>query len=483
MRTGDLISGRYRLEAMLGSGGNGVVWSAFDTKLEREVAVKRPHSTQGDPDRLVFRREAKHAAQVHHPNAISVFDAVDTDECWLVMEYLPSESLDKILTADGPLPPERVARIGMQIAAALHAAHSQGVVHRDVKPGNVLVSGGDLAKLTDFGISIWREVTLTSNGKISGTAAYAAPEVANGLPATTASDVFSLGATLFTAVEGTPPFGTGAPEAIFARARSGQIPDMHRAGPLGALLSDMLECRRPRMRPDADEVRRRLKEILGDWEPPQRAQTDTPAPNERITAPGRRPTDRSVSAPAEPALEAPPKRSPEGGRRRWRLGAALVAVAVLVATFAFVRNIRSDQSNGNYANTNTTPSVGSSSATIPTTTITTTPSTTPSTSRRPQLPPPPRTTSRSTTTSSTRAPINQPPTTTCQEHERYRVKEKGEIHDAADKKIAYVYEGNIFVRYDSSTNVPNRYFGTANGITGYVLERKLEPDGTVTVCE
>lgn len=265
VRSGDVIDRRYRLEDELGSGAGGVVWSAFDTKLNRAVALKRPHGTPGETERAGFRREAQHAAQLHHPNVIAVFDTAEP--AWLVMEYLPSRGLDRILAEDGPLPPTRVARIGMQIAVGLAAAHGRDIVHRDVKPGNVLVGDGDLAKLTDFGISVWQEVTLTEEGRISGTAGYLAPEVANGQPATAASDVFSLGATLFAAVEGAAPFGAGSPEAVLARARGGEIAPMRRSGPLADLLGEML-AQRPARRPDADEVRRRLAELTGAWEPP-----------------------------------------------------------------------------------------------------------------------------------------------------------------------------------------------------------------------
>lgn len=217
--------------------------------------------------RVQFRREAQTAAQVHHPNAISVFDTVDADECWLVMEYLAAESLDKVLADNGPLPPERVARIGLQIAGALAAVHARKILHRDVKPGNVLVTDDDLAKLTDFGISIWREVTRTDDGKISGTPAYTAPEVAGGQPASDASDVFSLGATLFAAVEGTPPFGTGAPHEVLKRTREGKILPMRQAGSLAPLLADMLASS-PAKRPTADQVRQRLQKLGGDWKAP-----------------------------------------------------------------------------------------------------------------------------------------------------------------------------------------------------------------------
>ena len=261
-----MIARRYRLEDEIGSGAGGVVWSALDTKLNRTVALKRPHGVRGAAERTQFRREAENAAQLHHPNVVSIFDIVDTDGCWLVLEYLPARGLDAVLADEGPLPPDRVIRIGAQLAAALHAAHAKGIVHRDVKPGNVLVTGTGLAKLADFGVSVWQDVTLTEDGKISGTAAYVAPEVADGRAATRASDVFSLGATLFAAVEGTPPFGTGDPDAVLARARRGRIPEMHRAGPLAAVLSDLLETR-PGRRPTAEQARQRLMEIAGDWEP------------------------------------------------------------------------------------------------------------------------------------------------------------------------------------------------------------------------
>ena len=272
------MGGRYQLEDARGGGAGGLVWTAFDRKLKRMVALKRPHTMASAADRAQFRREAENAAQVQHPNAISVFDTIDGDECWLVMEHLPTDSLDKILAEHGTLPPHRVARIGVQIAAALAAVHAKKIVHRDVKPGNILVTGDDLAKLTDFGISIWCEVTGTDDGRITGTPAFMAPEVAAGRAATGASDVFSLGATLFTALEGAPPFGTGEVTEVLARAREGRTEPMVNAGPLAPLITRMLE-RNPRKRPTAEEVRQRLREIVGDWEPavPQ----DRPAPRRR----------------------------------------------------------------------------------------------------------------------------------------------------------------------------------------------------------
>ncbi|MBB4688378.1 serine/threonine-protein kinase [Amycolatopsis jiangsuensis] len=262
MRTGDVVGDRYLLEDARGAGTGGIVWTGFDRKLKRTVALKRPHALASQADRLQFRQEAEIAARVHHPNVISVFDTVDDDECWLVMEYSPARGLDQVLAAGGPLPAGRVARIGAQIAAALSAVHARNIVHRDVKPGNILVDDQDFAQLTDFGISVWRQVTWTGDGSFSGTAGYAAPEVVAGRPATTASDVFSLGATLFAALEGTSPFGTGAPGEVLKRVGGGELLPSPHAGPLAPLLTRMLALE-PRKRPTAEEAHGQLRELGG----------------------------------------------------------------------------------------------------------------------------------------------------------------------------------------------------------------------------
>ncbi|QTR02951.1 serine/threonine protein kinase [Saccharothrix algeriensis] len=276
MRTGDVVDGRYELGDVRGSGAGGVVWTAFDRKLKRTVALKRPHAVASQADRLRFRREAETAARVQHPNAISVFDTVDGDDCWLVMEYSPADGLDGVLAAGGPLTPERAARVGVQVAAALAAVHAHRIVHCDVKPGNVLVTADGCAKLTDFGISVWHEVTRTEDGAFCGTPGYTAPEVVAGRPATEASDVFSLGATLFAAVEGFPPAGAGGPgEAPAREGGQREVAPARRAGPLAPLLREMLDpC--PARRPTADEARRRRGEFVGAWEPPSWPAAATP---------------------------------------------------------------------------------------------------------------------------------------------------------------------------------------------------------------
>lgn len=248
----------------------GIVWLADDLKENRQVAMKRPHAGAG-AIRSDLEREAEIARRVAHPNVVEVYGVVaDGDDCWLVMEYFPATSL----AAMGTLPPTQVAAIGSQVAGALAAAHTAEVVHRDVTPGNVLVADDGTTKVTDFGISAWRAATITSAGKISGTAAYVSPEVADGATAKPSSDVYSLGATLFTAVEGEPPFGTGDPDAVLARIRSGRTVETTKAGPLAPVLAALLERDRV-ARPAAAQAKDLLDDVVAgravpEWQPGRR---------------------------------------------------------------------------------------------------------------------------------------------------------------------------------------------------------------------
>ena len=212
---GRLVAGRYRVQRRIGSGAMGVVWECIDERLHRTVAVKQlllqPGLDPGEAEEARQRamREGRIAARLQHQHAISVYDvAEDEGQPVLVMEYLPSTSLAAMMNEHGPLPPREVARIGAQVAAALGAAHSAGVVHRDIKPGNILLGDNGTVKITDFGISRAQgDVQVTKTGMLAGTPAYLSPDVAMGYEPTGASDVFSLGATLYAAIEGRPPFG------------------------------------------------------------------------------------------------------------------------------------------------------------------------------------------------------------------------------------------------------------------------------------
>ncbi len=243
----------------------GVVWRAFDLELGRVVALKQ--SQAGDSGQI--RREARIGAGLHHPNVVTVFDVVIDDGVrWLIMEYLPSRSLSEIIETDGRLPSIEAARIGVQLANALAAMHERGMVHRDVKPSNVLVAEDGTAKLTDFGIARWAEVTQSGGGQIGGTPGYLAPEVADGREAQAAADVFSLGATLFAAVTGRSPWGGSeqGPMAQLRRAASGEIDRVPEVGPLTPVLTALLETV-PAQRPDARTAKESLGEIVGDAAP------------------------------------------------------------------------------------------------------------------------------------------------------------------------------------------------------------------------
>ncbi|MCE7000759.1 serine/threonine protein kinase [Saccharothrix sp. S26] len=263
MDVGRLVAGRYRLRGRVGAGAMGVVWQALDERLDRVVALKQLVVPEGsDPVAAVGRaaREARIAARLRHPNAVTVHDVVEDDgRPVLVMEYLAARTLaDRI--ARGPLPAEQVTGIGAQVASALAAAHAAGIVHRDVKPGNVLLTEDGTAKITDFGIArAVGDVTVTRTGLLAGTPAYLSPEVARGGEPGPASDVFALGATLYAAVEGRPPFGEGDNAiALLHAVAAGRFPPPTRAGPLTAVLVDLLRTD-PATRPTMAQAAERLR--------------------------------------------------------------------------------------------------------------------------------------------------------------------------------------------------------------------------------
>src|SRR5262245_53939610 len=209
-----LIAGRYRLVTQLGQGGMGRVWLGRDEVLHRDVAMKEVTPPDGLPpgerEAMGQRslREARAIARLSHPNVVRVYDVVQSEPWpWIVMEYVPSRSLDQVLRGDGPLPPDQAARIGLGVLGALRAAHRVGMVHRDVKPGNVLLGPDGRVVLTDFGLATFDgDATVTRPGMIIGSPAFMAPERAARGDSTPASDLWSLGATLHAAVEGRSPY-------------------------------------------------------------------------------------------------------------------------------------------------------------------------------------------------------------------------------------------------------------------------------------
>ncbi|GAB3585380.1 serine/threonine-protein kinase [Amycolatopsis endophytica] len=264
-----MVAGRYRLRSVLGSGSMGTVWSAYDEFLHRPVAVKEillpPGVTAGQADELRERtlREARAIAVLSHPNVITLHDVARQDgEPFVVMELLPSHSLAELIREHGPLSVQQAAAVGDAVAAALGAAHNAGITHRDVKPGNVLVADDGRIKLTDFGIARnVSDASMTRTGMTLGSPAYIAPEVASGKAVTPAADLWGLGATLFCAVEGHPPYDAdGDPLETIGKVVKGEVPRPS-PGPLAPLIAALM-AKEPRDRMPLRQVRRQLYPIL-----------------------------------------------------------------------------------------------------------------------------------------------------------------------------------------------------------------------------
>ncbi len=344
---GRLLAGRYRVRSRIGDGGMGAVWLAKDELLGRDVAVKQiaPRGDSavdaGRRDRAL--REGRLAAQLRNPHVIAVHDVVIDSDCpWLVMEYLAARSLGQLLDTRGVLEPRRAARIGADVAEALTESHAAGIVHRDVKPGNILVAGSTV-KITDFGIAALRDdsaespidpATLSrssaaSSGEsspgeppvrrsadvITGTPAYLAPEVARGHTPDERSDVYSLGATLYAAVEGSPPHGVDSDSvALLRRVAGGVIEPPRNAGDLTPTLLRLLEPS-PANRPTMAQAREQLTAVAEG-----RARAIAPQ------------TDRLAPATEHPDLLEPAARPPKTARTPdpRRFTAVLLVVAAIV---------------------------------------------------------------------------------------------------------------------------------------------------------
>ncbi|WP_406455658.1 serine/threonine protein kinase [Streptomyces sp. NBC_01622] len=340
VRDGRLVGGRYRLLERIGSGGMGTVWRAFDELVDREVAVKQPR-LPGDPEDEEFQRaahrlyrEARAAARVDHPSAVAIHDVVIEEELpWIVMELVRGESLHELLKR-GRLAPAESARIGRAVLGALSAAHAVGIVHRDVKPANVLLGPHDRVVLTDFGIAhIQGEESLTASGEFVGSLEFIAPERMSGTGAGPASDLWSLGVLLYAAVEGASPFRRTTVESTLGAILSGEPPEPTRAGPLGPLIVRML-ARDPEERPGAEEVGAVLEAVAAGKDIPEPAVAVQDAepdaePEEAATVPVAVP-EPEPEAESEPRPKPDPK--PKSRPRRTlliTLGVLLVAGLVL----------------------------------------------------------------------------------------------------------------------------------------------------------
>ncbi|MFE9450879.1 serine/threonine-protein kinase [Streptomyces sp. NPDC006739] len=322
---GRLVAGRYRLTERIGRGGMGTVWRAEDEVLARVVALKQLHAQPHLSDEELAtryertRREARSAARVVHPNVIVVHDVVeDAGRPCIVMEYVPAGTLADLVKGGGSVPPREAARIGLGMVAALRAAHAAGVLHRDVKPGNVLLGADGRVVLTDFGIALTAGTsTLTRTGEMVGSIDYMAPERMRGQAPGPASDLWSLGATLYEALEGRPPFRRDtAMETAYSVVTDAPAP-MRQAGPLAALVEALLS-KDPEQRPSAERTEQELRAAHTDG-----ADANGNG-NGNVT--GTRP---SGSGPATEAVSppAPGRRRRPGRRKRLALVCAVLALA------------------------------------------------------------------------------------------------------------------------------------------------------------
>ena len=272
---GHVVADRYRLISALGNGGMGTVWLAEDDVLSRQVAVKEvsPPADMTDREREQLRertlQEARTAARLSHPNVVTIYDVVEDDgRPWIVMELVPSRSLRDLVDAEGPMTPQHAAAVGLQILAALSAAHALGIMHRDVKPGNVLIDAGGRAVLADFGIARTQDSpALTTSGMIVGSPSYIAPERARGERGGPESDLWSLGATLYALVEGRPAYDRpGALPTLMAVVNEDPDPPS-RAGALWPVIRGLLD-HVPSRRLGPAEAGRMLREVAEEGSGP-----------------------------------------------------------------------------------------------------------------------------------------------------------------------------------------------------------------------
>ena len=394
---GDVIADRYRVVRQLGVGGMGVVWEAHDERLNRSIAIKELRTQHGvtDSETEVITqraiREARISARLQHPYAVSVFDVVEHEgKPCIVMELVPSMPLSDVMRELGSLDPQEAARVGAQVASALAAAHALGIVHRDVKPGNILIGDDGTARICDFGISrAYGDATLTMTGMITGTPAYLAPETARGQESTYASDVFSLGATLYAAVEGEPPFGNdGNAIAVLYRVAAGELRQPERAGALAPLLLAMLSPE-PADRPSMAEAAAQLSALADGRRTPvppippvgpgatRVMPTPSAEPSPPTTATVAMPSQVALGSQAGPSSGPPPsvptpaardfEPDPAGSRRRRGLIAAVVLVVAAVVIAVAVLLPRLSQPSATPSSGGSATSTRSEASTEPST--------------------------------------------------------------------------------------------------------------------
>jgi eukaryotic-like serine/threonine-protein kinase len=364
---GGLIADRYRLRAVLRQGGMGATWLAGDELLHKEVAVKeiawapQPSAEWRESRRERAFREARAMAGLDHSNVAGIYDVVQDDgRLWMVMQLapfrFPYRSLSDVVQDDGPLPPVWAARLGLQILSAIHAAHGVGVLHRDINPGNVLLGPGDRVMLAGFGVvTADGSPALTTPEALTGSPAYMAPERARGEPATPAADLWSLGATLYAAVEGRPPFHRDGKAAVLTAVIGDYVDRPSRAGPLWPLISALL-CKDSSVRPDAAETERLLQRVADSRSGAQSAPLVAEAGRPAASNPSQMQPAEAGSAGSEPGFvpgfasrdDLPASQTPAPGHRtheellpdrrqqRWQFIAATAVTVIVAAIIAAI---------------------------------------------------------------------------------------------------------------------------------------------------
>jgi serine/threonine-protein kinase len=346
-----VLAGRYRLGRRISRTEMAEVYEAVDEVLDRTVAVKvLLPELAGDSDFVTrFQREARAAASLNHPNIVAVYDSGEHEgQYFIVMEYVDGPTLADVIKEDAPLPETRTAEIGMEIAAALAAAHQQGIVHRDVKPGNVLLGGGGMVKVVDFGIArvLEAQTDLTRPGTIVGSATYLSPEQAKGDTVGPASDIYSLGVVLYCLSAGQAPFSGDTPIAIAHQhvhqeppPPSEVVPDISPA--FEALVLRTLAKDPADRPPSAEAVRQELLDVVEGATAPEATSPDSTAV--MAPTPRPRPTGAGTQVLTSPGAAAA---SVDAERRRRAALTAVVAVVLAVAVIALVAAI-ADQVRNN----------------------------------------------------------------------------------------------------------------------------------------
>jgi hypothetical protein len=375
------LADRYELGDALGQ-GRSTVYRAVDARLRRSVAIKRVQLLAGQEDaeqvRIRALREAQASARLNNPSAVAVYDVVEeSGAIWLVMELVDGPSLSQIVAAEGAMPQERAARIGLRVLSALEAAHLVGVVHRDVKPANVLVPAGDRAKLTDFGVATIRdESRVTATGLIVGSPSYMAPEQATGGDISPATDLWALGALLYFAVEGEPPFQAGNALATASAVVHGEPRTQEHPGPLSPILARLL-TKDPVGRPSAGEVRATLSRVARGERARVAATARAPMPSPSSTpSTSSSPSDATAVHAVTSRLAAGPADGPADGPappHRSRLPLAAAGVGVLLALAVAVPALRGGggESNRDGAPSTTVPGAADDPTTTAATATTT----------------------------------------------------------------------------------------------------------------